>query len=88
MDVITGESLSGLVRVQPVEFLCEWPKVQGFKSVTTLGESEKRPCDGESTDFRMRPSSSMVPVFTSSKLDAVNLQVCNRTGLVHCVYFG
>ena len=39
MDVITGQSLSGLVRVQPVEFLSEWPKVQGLKSVTTLGDS-------------------------------------------------
>jgi hypothetical protein len=28
----------------------------------------------------------MVPVFTGSKLEAVNLQVRNRTGWIYCVY--
>jgi hypothetical protein len=39
--LITGQSVSGLVRVQPVKFFGDWPKFEGFKSLTPLGESEQ-----------------------------------------------
>ena len=54
---ITGQSLSGLVRVQPVKFFSEWPKVESFKFLTLLGESEKKPLGGGSSDFQTRASS-------------------------------
>jgi hypothetical protein len=38
-----------LVRVQPVKSFIEWPKFEGFKSLTPLGESEKKPVGGGST---------------------------------------
>ena len=56
LHAITGQSLSGLVRVQFVELFTEWPNVEGFKSLTPLGESEKQPSGGES-DFQQRASS-------------------------------
>jgi hypothetical protein len=40
-----------------VEFFSEWPKVEGFKSLTPLGESEKKPLGGGSSDFQKRASS-------------------------------
>jgi hypothetical protein len=79
----------GLVRVQPVKFFIEWPKVEGFKSLTPLGESEKKTLGRGSSNFQNRASSrEKVPVFTSSKLEAVKLKVGNRTGSIHCVYLG
>jgi hypothetical protein len=42
---VTEHFLSGLVRVQPVKFFSEWLKGEGFKLLTPLGESEKKPCD-------------------------------------------
>jgi hypothetical protein len=32
------------------------PKVEGFKSLTPLGRSEKKPCDWGSSDFQKRAS--------------------------------
>jgi hypothetical protein len=54
---ITGQSLSGFVRAQPVKAFSEGPKVEGFKSLTPLGESEKKPLGGASSDFQKRASS-------------------------------
>jgi hypothetical protein len=64
-----------------VKFFSEWPKVVGFKSLTPLGESENKPLGGEAVISKRDPAAgNMVPVFTGSKLEAVNLQVRNRTG--------
>ena len=53
----TGQSLAGLVRVQPVKFFSDWPKFEGFKSLTPLRESEKKPFCGGSSDFQKITSS-------------------------------
>jgi hypothetical protein len=55
---ITGQSLRGLVRIQFVKSFSEWPKVEGFRSLTPLGESEKIPLGGGSSYFQKRASSS------------------------------
>ena len=49
--------LLGLVGVQPVKSFSEWSKVEGFKSLTPLGESEKKPCGGRSSIFQKTASS-------------------------------
>jgi hypothetical protein len=56
-DAITRQPLLSLVRVQPVKFFSEWPKVEEFKSLTPLGESEKKPLCSGSSDFQKRASS-------------------------------
>jgi hypothetical protein len=58
----------------------EWPKIEGFKSLTPLGESEKKPCGRGSSVFQMRASSrERVPNVYTFELEAVKLQVGNNT---------
>jgi hypothetical protein len=70
-----------LVRAQPVKSFSEWPKVEGFKSLTPLEESERRPSAEEAViSKRKLAAGNRIPTFTSSKLEAVNLKVGNRKG--------
>jgi hypothetical protein len=46
-----------LVKVQPVKSFSEWPRVEGYKYLTPLGESEKKPLGRGSSDFQKTASS-------------------------------
>jgi hypothetical protein len=57
-----------------VKYFKEWPKVEEFKPLTPLTESEKKPCGGRSSDFQNTASSR------EHVSNVYKLKVGNRTG--------
>jgi hypothetical protein len=54
---VTGQILLGLIRVQPVKFFSEWPKFEGFKSLTPQTRKWKETPRRRKQCFQKRASS-------------------------------